>query len=158
MPEGVERVRHVPSNFVGPLVPGYKYVYDLPPTEVAKRAADEQAKADAALGAGGAGYKFDPATADAVIKDISELLGWISKEHQQHARQLASIKPMGDEVASTNYVQDANAAGQSYNNYLNSVVAELTRQLEAVKSARDAYLAQEHHTAGALKGKHGQNA
>ncbi|MEC3978798.1 PE domain-containing protein, partial [Amycolatopsis sp. H20-H5] len=156
--EGVERVRHVASNFMGPLVPGYKYLYDLPPAEVAKQTADEQAKVNAAMDTGGGGYKFDPATADAVIKDLNELLGWISKEHQQHARQLASIKPMGDEVASANYVQDANAAGQSYGNYLNSVIAELTRQLEAVKTARDTYLAQEQHNASALKGKHSQNA
>lgn len=153
MPEGVERVRHVASNFVGPLVPGYKYVYDLPPDEVAKRAADEQAKADAAMGAGGGGYKFDPATADGVIKEIDELLDWITKTHRQHANQLAAIKPMGDEVASMNYVQDANAAGKSYTHYLDSVVTELIRQQEALKTARDSYLAQEAKGAASWKGK-----
>lgn len=158
MPDGVERVRHVATNFMGPLVPGYKYVYDLPPTEVAKRAADEQAKVDEAMKAGGGGYKFDPATADEVIKEINDLLDWISTEHRQHANQLASIKPMGDEVASSQYVQDANAAGQSYTKYLDSVIAELKRQRDAIKAARDSYTAQESHTSGALKGQPNHHA
>ncbi|MEC3978795.1 hypothetical protein [Amycolatopsis sp. H20-H5] len=153
MPEGVERVRHVASNFMGPLVPGYKYLYDLPPAEVAKQTADEQAKADTAMDTGGGGYKFDPATADAVIKDLNELLDWIGNEQRPHADKLTQLKPMGDEVASSNYVQDANAAGKTYNNYLLSVTNELKRQRDAITTARDAYIAQDHHSASSLKGK-----
>jgi hypothetical protein len=154
----VERVRHVPANWQGPEVPGYKYVYDLPPEQVAKNAADAQAQANTGMATGGGGYQFDPATADEIINDLRDILQWIQREPQRHARALINIPPMGDEVGSTNYVQDGNAAGMTYLSYLNSVETEIQRQIDVLTQAKQAYLDQENQVTDTLKGKHPHNA
>lgn len=154
MTQPVERVRHVPANWQGPEVPGFKYVYDLPPEQIAKNAAEAQAQANDGMASGGGGYQFDPATADEIINDLNELLDWIRAEPQRHARALINIPPMGDEVGSTNYVQDTNAAGTTYQSYLDSVFAEVNRQIDVITQAKQAYLAQEQQVTDTLKGKH----
>ncbi|MFF0147077.1 hypothetical protein ATK36_2248 [Amycolatopsis sulphurea] len=53
--DGVERVRHLPADMQGPLAPGYKYVRDKTPEQVAKETAAAQAKANDAMAAGGGG-------------------------------------------------------------------------------------------------------
>jgi hypothetical protein len=136
----------------GPLVPGYTYVRDKTPEQIAQEAADAQSKANASMPAGGSGYRLDPDTAHEVITEIDDILDWIQKDLRQHARQLTSFTPMGDEVASINYVQDLNAAGQSYSNYLNSVVTEFKRQQSAIQQALDTYQKQEQQAAEQLKG------
>ncbi|MFF0147078.1 hypothetical protein [Amycolatopsis sulphurea] len=89
-----------------------------------------------------------------IVTEIDDILDWISLDLRQQARVLTSFVPMGDEVASIAYVQDANAAGRSYNNYLDSVVAELKRQRDAFQQALDTYQKQEHQAADQLKGVH----
>ncbi|WP_329071870.1 hypothetical protein [Amycolatopsis sp. NBC_01480] len=154
----VQRVRHLPANMQGPLVPGYTYVRDKTPEQIAQEAADAQAKANASMPTGGSGYRLDPDTAHEVITEIDDILDWIQLDLSQHARQLRAFTPMGDEVASINYVQDLNAAGASYNNYLTSVVAELKRQREAVQQALNTYQEQEHQAANQLKGTTSRHA
>ncbi|WP_134732631.1 PE domain-containing protein [Amycolatopsis nivea] len=150
--DGVERVRHLPANMQGPLVPGYKYVRDKTPEQVAKEAADAQAKANEGMSTGGGGYRLTPELLKEIVTEIDDILDWIQLDPRQQARALTSFVPMGDEVASIAYVQDANAAGRSYNNYLNSVVAELQRQKDAFQQALDTYQKQEHQATDHLKG------
>ncbi|WP_033292865.1 hypothetical protein [Amycolatopsis jejuensis] len=154
----VERVRHIPADMQGPLVPGYRYVRDKTPEQTAKEAADAQAKANDGMPTGGGGYRLEPDTAHEVVKEIEDILDWVQKDLRRHARQLVSFTPMGDEVASINYVQDLNAAGRSYTNFLNSVVAELGRQRDAVQQALDTYQKQEHRAVSDLKGLHRHHA
>ncbi|MFF0144506.1 hypothetical protein ATK36_3318 [Amycolatopsis sulphurea] len=150
--DGVERVRHLPADMQGPLVPGYRYVRDKTPEQAAKEAADAQAKANEGMSTGGGGYRLTPELLKEVVTEIADILHWINADVRPHALALRSFKPMGDEVASIGYVEDANAAGQSYNNYLNSVVVELTRQRDAFHQALDTYQKQEHQAADHLKG------
>ncbi|MGW4398384.1 PE domain-containing protein [Amycolatopsis nivea] len=152
--DGVERVRHLPANMQGPLVPGYKYVRDKTPEQVAKEAADAQAKANAGMSSGGGGYRLTPELLKEITAEIDDILTWIQQEPRRHAKQLTSFMPMGDEVASIAYVQDANAAGQSYSNFLNSVIAELSRQKDAFQQALDTYQKQEAQAADHMKGLH----
>ncbi|WP_037368922.1 PE domain-containing protein [Amycolatopsis orientalis] len=156
--DGVERVRHLPANMQGPLVPGYKYVRDKTPEQVAKEAADAQAKANEGMSSGGGGYRLTPEMLKEIVSEIDDILAWIQLEPQKHARTLRAFTPMGDEVASIAYVQDANAAGLSYNNYLDSVVAELKRQKDAFQQALDTYQKQEQQAADHLKGLHSSDA
>ncbi len=156
--DGVERVRHLPANMQGPLVPGYKYVRDKTPEQVAKEAADAQAKANEGMSSGGGGYRLTPELLKEIVTEIDDILLWIMTDVRPQARQLTSFMPMGDEVASIGYVQDANAAGQSYSNYLNSVVAELTRQKDAFQQALDTYQKQEAQAADRMKGLHPHDA
>lgn len=110
------------------------------------------------MATGGGGYQFDPDFADEIINDLNDLLTWSNTEPQQHARALFNLKPMGDEVGSMNYVEDANAAGMTYRSYLNSVVAELQRQIDVITQAKQGYLDQEHQVTDTLKGRHPHDA
>ncbi|MFF0144503.1 PE family protein [Amycolatopsis sulphurea] len=150
--DAVERVRHLPADMQGPLAPGYKYVRDKTPEQAAKEAADAQAQANEGMSSGGGGYRLTPELLKEIVTEIDDILDWIKTDVRPQARQLTSFKPMGDEVASIAYVQDANAAGQSYSNYLNSVVAELMRQRDAFQQALDTYQKQEAQAADHLKG------
>ncbi|WP_134663836.1 MULTISPECIES: PE domain-containing protein [unclassified Amycolatopsis] len=150
--DDVERVRHLPANMQGPLVPGYKYVRDKTPEQAAKEAADAQAKANEGMSSGGGGYRLTPELLKEITGELGDILDWVRTEPRRHARALTSFTPMGDEVASIAYVQDANAAGTSYNNFLNSVVAELERQRDAFQQALDTYQKQEHQAADHMKG------
>lgn len=102
--DGVERVRHLPADMQGPLVPGYKYVRDKTPEQVAKEVADAQAKANEAMASGGGGYRLTPELLKEIVTEIDDILDWISLDPRQHARTMTSFVPMGDEVASIAYV------------------------------------------------------
>jgi hypothetical protein len=136
----------------GPLVPGYTYVRDKTPEQIAQEAADAQAKANASMPTGGSGYRLDPDTAHEVITEIESILDWIKKDLSHHSQTLMSFMPMGDEVASMNYVQDLNAAGRSYNTFLNSVITEFGRQKDVIQQALNTYQKQEQQAAEQLKG------
>ncbi|WP_158684408.1 hypothetical protein [Amycolatopsis orientalis] len=150
--DDVERVRHLPADMQGPLVPGYKYVRDKTPEQVAKEAADAQAKANEGMASGGGGYRLTPELIKEIVTEMNDILDWVKNDVRPQADALRSFTPMGDEVASIAYVQDANAAGQSYSNYLDSVIAELTRQRDSFQQALDTYQKQEHQAADHLKG------
>ncbi|RJQ90676.1 PE domain-containing protein [Amycolatopsis panacis] len=150
--DAVERVRHLPADMQGPLVPGYKYVRDKTPEQAAQEAADAQAKANEGMASGGGGYRLTPELLTELVTEIDDILAWIRTDVRRHAEQLVSFKPMGDEVASIAYVEDANAAGRSYKNFLDSFVAELTRQRDAFHQALDTYQKQEARAADHLKG------
>ncbi|MBB4687810.1 hypothetical protein [Amycolatopsis jiangsuensis] len=156
--DGVERVRHIPANMQGPLVPGYTYVRDKTPEQLAQEAAGAQAKANEAMSGGGGGYRLTPELIKEIVTELDDILDWVKFEPRQHARTLTSFTPMGDEIASTNYVRDLNAAGHSYNSFLDSVVNEIQRQRDAFQQALDTYQKQEHQAADHMKGVTNRNA
>lgn len=113
----------------------------------------QQTAANFATATGGAGYRFDADSAQAVIDEINKVLDEELYDASRKAEVLAQINSPGAELASQNYVRDANESGQSYTNYLNSTISYLENYRQGLIDARNAYLEQEDGTAESLKGK-----
>ncbi|RZQ65396.1 PE domain-containing protein [Amycolatopsis suaedae] len=148
---GVERpegpVVRVPHNQHGPFVPGVNYQVD----QDFKKLGAEQAKADFA--SAGSGWQFDPEAIDGLIRKLEDIRQGPLREGERRAPRLIGITPPGDEIASQNYVADANRSGASYARQLQANVEFLEAYVETLVAIKNAYQAQDEAALAALRGK-----
>ncbi|MGH3516999.1 MAG: PE domain-containing protein [Haloechinothrix sp.] len=90
---------------------------------------------------------FDRDGVDQVINRVKALIVDKLEPAAEEAYQLHSVTPPGQEYASAGFANRANAAGLSYQNYLDATIEGLHDYVQLLERIRDNYVEQDDETA-----------
>lgn len=94
-------------------------------------------------------YEFDEAGFTHAINQVQACIVKV-RELRMAARPMTQVLPMGDEPSSRKAARGINASGAKYLDHNNALEAAYQAIHDDLVAAREAYLAQEQHAAGAI--------